>query len=214
MSRHYGVDATLPYFIPAPTIIGTFGAVIRMNSNVPDRRALLDIGATGPIVGFLVSIPCLIIGLRLSEAVPGTDGGMIFGSSLLLEVITRGIFPSVPEGYVINIHPVALAGWLGLMVTMMNLLPVGMMDGGHIMYALFGGWHRHISRVVVVILVLMGIFTWPGWAIWGAVNVMFGLRHPPPTDPYVPLDRKRKIVAALAGVILVITFVPVPVAML
>ena len=152
MSRLHRVDATLPYFIPAPTIVGTFGAIIRMNSNVPDRRALLDIGATGPIVGFVVSIPCVIIGLRLSEAVPGTSGGMIFGSSLLLEVISRASFPSVPEGYVINIHPVALAGWLGLLVTMMNLLPVGMMDGGHIAYALFGSWHRHISRVVVVIL--------------------------------------------------------------
>ncbi len=213
MSRWHRVDATLPYFIPAPTIVGTFGAIIRMHSHVPDRRALLDIGATGPIVGFIVSIPCVIIGLRLSEAVPGTSGGMIFGSSLLLEVISRGLFPSVPEGYVITIHPVALAGWLGLLVTMMNLLPVGMMDGGHIAYALFGSWHHHISRIAVIILVLMGIFGWFGWAVWGIVNVFFGLRHPPPLDPGVPLDRKRKIVAALAAVILIITFVPTPVSL-
>jgi membrane-associated protease RseP (regulator of RpoE activity) len=213
MSRKHRVDATLPYFIPAPTIVGTFGAVIRMNSSVPDRRALLDIGATGPIVGFIVSIPCLIIGFRLSEVAPGTSEGLVFGSSLLLEIISRAIFPSVPEGYVINIHPVALAGWLGLLVTMMNLLPLGMMDGGHIVYALFGGWHHHISRVMVVILVLMGIFGWIGWAIWGAVNLFFGLRHPPPLNPQVSLDRNRKIIAALAAVILVITFVPIPVSL-
>ena len=213
MSRRHKVDATLPYFIPAPTMVGTFGAVIRMNSNVPDRRALLDIGATGPIVGFIVSIPCLVVGLWLSRTTPGTSEGMTFGSSLFLEAVSKGFFPSVPEGYVINIHPVALAGWLGLLVTMMNLLPIGMMDGGHIAYALFGGWHRHISRAMIVILLLMGIFGWFGWAIWGVVNIFFGLRHPPPINPDIPLDRKRKILAVLAGLIFIITFVPTPVSL-
>jgi membrane-associated protease RseP (regulator of RpoE activity) len=213
MSRKHRVDATLPYFIPAPTIVGTFGAVIRMNSNVPDRRALLDIGATGPVVGFVVSIPCLVIGLGYSEAIPGTSGGMIFGSSILLEVVSKGFFPSIPDGYVINIHPVALAGWLGLLVTMMNLLPIGMMDGGHIAYALFGDWHRHISWAMIVILLIMGIVGWFGWAIWAVVNVFFGLRHPPPINPELPLDRKRKILAAVAAVIFIITFVPAPVSL-
>lgn len=210
MSLHHKVDATLPYFIPAPTFIGTFGAIIKVNSNVPDRRALLDIGATGPIVGFVVSIPALIIGLRLSHTVADMSGGITFGSSLLLEIIADRLFPSVPEGYAIDLHPVALAGWIGLLVTMLNLLPVGMMDGGHIAYALFGKWHRHISRAMVVILLIMGFYGWAGWAVWGMLNLLFGLRHPPPTNPDVPLDGKRKFVGALAVVILVLTFVPTP----
>jgi membrane-associated protease RseP (regulator of RpoE activity) len=210
MSVRHKVDATLPYFIPAPTFIGTFGAVIKVNSNVPDRRALLDIGATGPIVGFVVSIPALIIGLRLSHTVADTSGGITFGSSLLLEIIAERLFPSIPEGYAIDLHPVALAGWIGLLVTMMNLLPMGMMDGGHIAYALFGRWHRHISRAMVVILLLMGLFGWAGWAVWGMLNLFFGLRHPPPTNPDVPLDGKRKLVGALTVVIFVLTFVPTP----
>ena len=211
MSRYHRVEATLPYFIPAPTMIGTFGAVIKMKSNVPDRRALLDIGAAGPIIGFIVSIPCLIIGLRLSEVRLGMEGGMTFGTSLMLEFVARNLFPSAPEGHVIYLHPVALAGWLGLLVTMMNLLPMGMMDGGHIAYALFGKWHYHISRAVVVIMLVMGMYGWVGWAVWGTLNVFFGLRHPPPTYPDIPLDGRRKLVAAATAVILILTFVPIPI---
>lgn len=210
MSRRHRVDATLPYFIPAPTFVGTFGAVIKIRSNVPDRRALLDIGATGPIVGFLVSIPALIIGLTLSQPAVNTSGGYNFGSSLLLEFFARHFSPSVPEGYALMLHPVALAGWIGMLVTMMNLMPVGMMDGGHIAYALFGKWHRHISRAVVAILLIMGINGWFGWAVWGMLNVAFGLRHPAPTNPEIPLDGKRKFIGALAAVIFVLTFIPKP----
>jgi len=213
MSRRHHVDATLPYFIPAPTIIGTFGAVIKMKSNVPDRRALLDIGAAGPIVGFVLSVPALIIGLKLSYTLPGEPRGMVFGSSLLLEALTRTMFPNVPDTHVIYLHPVALAGWLGLLVTMMNLLPLGMMDGGHIAYALFGKWHHLISRLMVGVLIVMGIFGWPGWAVWGVVNVFFGLRHPPPVWPDVPLDPKRKIIGAVAALIFIVTFVPTPISL-
>ncbi|MBI5117281.1 site-2 protease family protein [Candidatus Poribacteria bacterium] len=210
MSRYHKVDATLPYFIPAPTFIGTFGAVIKINSNVPDRRALLDIGATGPIVGFIVSIPALIIGLKLSYPVVGASNGISFGSSLLLDIIAGRLFPSIPHGYDINLHPVALAGWIGLLVTMMNLLPVGMMDGGHIAYALFGKRHYYISRAVVAILLVMGIFGWFGWSIWGMLNIVFGLRHPAPTHPDIILDGKRKFIGAFAAIIFILTFVPIP----
>ncbi|UCD57911.1 MAG: site-2 protease family protein [Candidatus Hydrogenedentota bacterium] len=213
MSRRHKVDATLPYFIPAPTFIGTFGAIIKINSNVPDRRALLDIGAAGPIVGFIISVPAFIIGLKLSHLVPGTSSGITFGSSLILDVMAEHFFPSIPEGYAINLHPVGLAGWIGLLVTMMNLLPVGMMDGGHIAYALFGKRHYHISQAVIVILLLMGIYGWFGWAVWGMLNVLFGLKHPPPTHPEVHLDGKRKFIGAVAAIILVLTFVPTPFSM-
>jgi len=218
MSRRHNVDATLPYFIPAPNLIGTCGAVIKMRSSVPDRRALLDIGATGPIVGFIVSIPFLIIGLSISEIKFGGEGGMFFGTSLMLEFMTRLFFPSVPEGHAIYLHPVGLAGWLGLLVTMMNLLPMGSMDGGHISYALFGKRHYLISRVVVVALVATGVIGalrgMDGliiWGVWGVLNLLIGLRHPPPVNPDLPLDGKRKLVAAIAGIILILTFVPMPI---
>ncbi len=213
MSRRHKVDATLPYFIPAPTLVGTFGAVIKIRSNVPDRRALLDIGATGPIVGFLVSVPALIIGLTLSHPAVNTSAGINFGSSLLLEFFARRFSPPVPDGYALLLHPVALAGWIGMLVTMMNLMPVGMMDGGHIAYALFGKWHRHISRAVIAILLIMGIYGWFGWAVWGMLNVAFGLRHPAPTNPEIPLDGKRKLIGALAAIIFILTFIPMPFSM-
>jgi membrane-associated protease RseP (regulator of RpoE activity) len=213
MSRFHKVDATLPYFIPAPTFVGTFGAVIKINSSVPNRRALLDIGAAGPIIGFVFSIPALIIGFKLSYPTPGISGGINFGSSLALELMARIFFSSIPDGYAINLHPIALAGWIGLLVTMMNLLPVGMMDGGHIAYALFGKRHHLISIIVVAGLLLMGVFGWFGWAVWGMLNVAFGLRHPPPTYPEIPLDPKRKIVGVIAAIIFILTFVPTPFSM-
>lgn len=219
MSRYHKVEATLPYFIPAPTLIGTFGAVIKMKSRVPDRRALLDIGAAGPIVGFIVSIPFLIIGLKFSEIRGGAaGGGMFFGTSLLLEFMSKYLFPSVPEGHAIFLHPVALAGWLGLLVTMMNLLPMGSMDGGHITYAIFGKWHHPISYAFAILLLATGaVGTYMGlhglgvWGVWGMVNLFIGLRHPPPVKPEIPLDGKRKLIAALAVLILILTFVPIPI---
>ena len=221
MSRYHRVEATLPYFIPAPTLIGTFGAVIKIRSRVPDRRALLDIGAAGPIVGFVVSIPFLIVGLKFSEIRGGVEGGggMFFGTSLLLEFMSRYLFPSVPEGHAIYLHPVALAGWLGLLVTMMNLLPLGSMDGGHIMYAVLGKWHHHISVLFAVLLLaigavgfFMGIHGLGVWGVWGMLNLfVFGLRHPPPVNAGDPLDGKRKLIAALAALIFILTFVPIPI---
>jgi membrane-associated protease RseP (regulator of RpoE activity) len=219
MSRYHKVEATLPFFIPAPNLIGTFGAVIKMKSRVPDRRALLDIGAAGPIVGFIVSIPFLVIGLKFSEIRGGTEGGeMFFGTSLLLEFMSRYLFPTVPEGHAIFLHPVALAGWLGLLVTMMNLLPMGSMDGGHIAYAMFGKWHYPMSFAFAILLltigaagILMGLHGLGVWGVWGMVNLFIGLRHPPPMKPEIPLDRKRKLVAALSVLILILTFVPMPI---
>ncbi|GAB4346293.1 MAG: site-2 protease family protein [Candidatus Abyssubacteria bacterium] len=214
MSRRHKVDASLPYFIPAPTLIGTFGAVIKIRSNVPDKRALLDIGAAGPIAGFIVSIPAVVIGLKLSTPIPVEHAGEgLFGTSIILELLASAIIPSVPEGYAINLHPILFAGWIGMLVTMMNLLPIGMMDGGHIAYALFGRRHHAISRAVVVLLLTMGLLSWSGWAVWGMLNLMFGLRHPPPVFPEVSLDRKRKLVGALCGILFLLTFVPVPYSM-
>ena len=144
---------------------------------------------------------------------------MFFGTSLLLEFMSRYIFPSVPEGHAIYLHPVALAGWLGLLVTMMNLLPLGSMDGGHIMYAVLGKWHHRISIAFAVLLltigacgVFMGIPGLGVWGVWGMLNLfVFGLHHPPPTNAGAPLDGKRKLVAALAVLIFILTFIPIPI---
>jgi membrane-associated protease RseP (regulator of RpoE activity) len=214
MSRRHRVDATLPYFIPAPTLIGTFGAVIKIKSSVPDRRALFDIGAAGPIAGFIVSIPAVVIGLKLSSPIPLDHAGDgLFGTSVILELLASVILPSFPEGYAIKLHPILFAGWIGMLVTMMNLLPIGMMDGGHIAYALFEGKHHAISRAAVVLLLAMGLFSWSGWAVWGMLNLVFGLRHPPPMFPDVSLDWRRKLVGVLCAIIFMLTFVPVPYAM-
>ncbi len=219
MSRRHKVEATLPYFIPAPTLIGTFGAVIKMRSPVPSRRALLDIGAAGPIVGFIVSIPFLLVGLKLSQIKPGVAGDLSLGTSLLLGFMERSLFPSVPDGHVLYLHPVAFAGWLGMLVTMLNLLPIGSMDGGHIAYAVFGK-RRHLisSRVFVVALLatggagyLLGLYGLIVWGVWGTMNIFIGLRHPPPTDSESPLDTRRKLIAAVAALIFILTFVPMPV---
>jgi membrane-associated protease RseP (regulator of RpoE activity) len=218
MSRRHKVEATLPYFIPAPTLVGTFGAVIKMRSPVPSRSALLDIGAAGPIVGFIVSIPFLVVGLKLSEIRPGVAGDMNLGASLLLGFMEQYLFPSVPDGHVLYLHPVAFAGWLGMLVTMLNLLPIGSMDGGHIAYAVFGKRHALISRVFVVALLatgaigyLLGIYGLIVWGVWGTMNIFIGLRHPPPVDSESPLDGKRKLVAVIAALIFILTFVPIPI---
>ena len=140
MAKKHRVEASLPYFIPAPSIIGTFGAVIKMRSPLYSKRSLLDIGAAGPLAGVVVAIPATMIGLYFSEIKPiaGMQGGISLGSSLLFSFLSRITIGVVPEHYDIFLHPMAFAGWIGLLVTMLNLIPVGQLDGGHIAYAIFG----------------------------------------------------------------------------
>jgi membrane-associated protease RseP (regulator of RpoE activity) len=224
-SRIHRIDATLPYFIPAPTFIGTFGAFIKMRSPVLDRRALLDVGAAGPITGFIVAIPFLIIGLTLSEVktvATVTEGGLFIGSSLLLSFLTRIIFGNLPDTQQIFLHPVAFAGWIGLLVTSLNLLPIGQLDGGHIAYAVFGEKQEKISRFTFVALIALGTYKWfgqlfnlqipgwEGWIVWALLLQFMGLRHPRPINHWIELDRKRKVIGWIALAIFVITFTPVP----
>lgn len=211
IARKHGLDVTLPYFIPAPSIIGTFGAFIKMRSPVRDRRMLLDVGAAGPLVGVAVSIPFLILGFRLSE-VKLIEGqvGMSLGSSLLLSLISWLVVGPIPNGYDIVIHPVGFAGWIGLLVTSLNLLPIGQLDGGHVAYALLGERQNKISRYVFLAILALGIFGWQGWLLWSLLLFIMGFRHPPPLDWWVPLDRKRKIIGWLTVAVFVLTFIPVP----
>lgn len=211
MSRRHGVNATLPYFIPVPNLIGTFGAFIMMRGPVRDRRALLDIGVAGPIAGFAVAVPVIIVGLSLSRFVPGpVQGGMPLGSSLLFSFVTRQLFgPAADQGMVI-LHPIAFAGWIGLLVTALNLLPMGQLDGGHVVYAVFGQAHQAITFGTAFLLLGLGITGWPGWFIWAVLPLLMKVRHPTPLDPVTPLDGKRKAVAVFALVVLVLSFIPAP----
>ncbi|MCL4558113.1 MAG: site-2 protease family protein [Deltaproteobacteria bacterium] len=211
MSKHHDVVATLPYFIPAPNILGTFGAFIRMKSPIPDRNALVDIGAAGPLAGFLIALPALIIGVRMSPLRPvASTGGLSLGNSLLVSLVSLLVRPSIPAGHELVLGPIAFAGWIGMFVTAMNLIPIGQLDGGHIAYALFGRWYNAIARLALIVLVVMGIWGWGVWLFWALIILILGIRHPSPIDPYQPLDVKRKYIAWFAMIILIITFIPVP----
>lgn len=210
MSRRYGVDATLPYFIPGPSFIGTFGAFIKMQSRMPDRKSLFDIGSAGPIAGLVMSIAAVLIGLRL-EAPPPTGPDIGLGPSVLFVFLIKLALGGLPEaGF--TLHPVAAAGWVGLFVTAINLLPAGQLDGGHVSYALFGRRHVWVSRLTVLLLFTFGfLWGWLGWVVWGVlILALTGVRHPPPVDPETPLDTKRKVVGWMLLATLAVTFTPVP----
>ncbi|MBI5967372.1 MAG: site-2 protease family protein [Deltaproteobacteria bacterium] len=211
IAKKHGLSVTLPYFIPAPSFIGTFGAFIKMRSPVRDRRMLLDVGAAGPLVGVAVSIPFLILGLRLSEAklIQGQMGTTL-GSSLLLSLISWLVVGPLPDGYDIVIHPVGFAGWIGLLVTSLNLMPIGQLDGGHVAYALWGERQNKISKIFFLGLLGLGVLGWQGWLFWSLLLFLMGFRHPPPLDWWVPLDPKRKVIGWLTMAIFILTFIPVP----
>ena len=208
-ARYYHVDATLPFFLPAPTLIGTFGAFIRIRSAILSKRILFDIGIAGPLAGFAVLIWPLAAGVSLSKVIPGiaSHGDLIFGTPLILKLFEWVIFPGVASSD-IALHPVARAAWVGLLATALNLLPIGQLDGGHILYAFFGERTRILSRIFVFILILMGFFFAWSWFFWAAF-LFFTLRHPAIVDP-TPLGRTRTRLGWLALAILILSFTPAP----
>jgi membrane-associated protease RseP (regulator of RpoE activity) len=225
-ARRNKVNVSLPYFIPAPLpsvfIIGTFGAFIRMKSPPRSRRIMFDVGAAGPWAGMLLAVPAVIIGLHYSEILPldRGAGGLQLGNSLLFLGLLRWILGVNPNAVTINLHPMAFAGWIGLFVTTLNLLPVGQLDGGHVVYALFGRSHRLISRLFVTCCVLMvvvpwtlGWSYWTGWLLWAVLLVFLGLGHPAALDTDTPLDGRRRVAAWLTIGLFAITFSPVPVSL-
>jgi membrane-associated protease RseP (regulator of RpoE activity) len=211
VSRHHHVEATFPYFIPAPTFIGTFGAVIRMKSPIMDRQTLLDIGVAGPLAGIVVSIPALFLGLSLSEVVPSVpEGGLSLGTSILFSLINWVVNGAMPADTNLVLHPVAFAGWIGLLVTSLNLLPVGQLDGGHVTYAIFGRRQQAVAKAVMIALFFLGVLGWTGWLFWGAILMIMGINHPPVVYDWIPLDGRRKIIGWLTLMLFVMTFTPIP----
>jgi len=227
MARHHGVPVTLPYFIPAPSLIGTFGAFIRIKGAVPNRGALFDIGVAGPLAGFVVAVPAIVLGLTLSEVKPAAElSGIGLGSSLLFNGLVHVLLGITPQAYDVILHPIAFAGWIGFLVTAFNLIPASQLDGGHIVYSLFGRWHRPVTLLCVLALLPMGWY-WPGWWLWAFIIFWFSgphvawrqgwrvaFAHPPLLDEATPLSRTQKCVAAAALAIFVLTFPPVPFTML
>jgi membrane-associated protease RseP (regulator of RpoE activity) len=211
-SKWHGVKATLPYFIPAPTIIGTFGAFIKMKSPIVTRRALIDIGASGPIAGFIVSVAAAIIGLHSSEIVPLSQakGALSLGDSILFTLLAKAVVGVTPADAEILLNPVAFAGWIGLFVTSINLIPVGQLDGGHIAYAFLGERHARLSFILVLLMSVLGLFLWEGWILWAVLLLVLGLRHPPVVYWEETLDKKRRVTGWIALLILILTFIPDP----
>ncbi|MBI4690743.1 MAG: site-2 protease family protein [Nitrospirae bacterium] len=211
-SKKHHVEATLPYFIPAPTLIGTLGAFIKMKSPITTRRALIDIGASGPIAGFIISLAAVIIGLPLSKVMPAKQvaGSLSLGDSLLFSFLSRLIVGEIPDSYDILLHPIAFAGWIGFFVTALNLIPVGQLDGGHVAYAILGNRHTNVSKLLVLIMLILGFFFWEGWLIWAVLLLILGLKHPPVLYWETPLDDRRRAICWTTIIIFVVTFIPVP----
>jgi membrane-associated protease RseP (regulator of RpoE activity) len=207
---HYNVDASLPYFLPAPTLIGTFGAFIRIRSPIFSKKILFDVGIAGPIAGFVMLLPPLAIGLAYSKVIPGIAerGDLAFGTPLLLKLLEMAVFPGAAATD-IYLHPVARAAWVGIFATALNLLPIGQLDGGHVLYAYVGERHRRLSLIFALVLIPIGLKFWSGWLLWSAFFLLFGLRHPSVYDPE-KLDPARRRLTVLAIVMLILSFTLAP----
>lgn len=208
--RYYRIDASLPYFLPAPTFIGTFGAFIRFRSAVPGRRELFDVGIAGPLAGFAFLIPLLGLGLALSKAVPGlgAQDDLRLGSPLLLILLEGWLFPGV-RAEDIYLHPIARAAWVGMLATALNLLPVGQLDGGHLVYACFKNKHRQISMATCAALLPLGFLYYP-WFFWAALLFFLGRKHFAVFED-TPLGRGRWVLLFVTAAIFALCFIPAPV---
>ena len=216
--RYYSVDASLPYFLPAPfPLTGTLGAFIRIRQVIPGKRELFDIGIAGPIAGFVVAIPVLLVGMALSRVTPlpaDTGNFVELGEPLLFKAAAWLFFGQPPDGYSINMHPMAFAAWFGLLATALNLFPIGQLDGGHISYAVLGRKSTLVTLATVVALIGL-TFVSTSWLVWTVLTVVmllaFGPRHPRTIDEDVPLDSGRRWLAAAALVMFILCFTPTPI---
>lgn len=241
LARKHRVDATWPFFIPAPllSMIGTLGAVIKLRSLPRTRRALLDIGAAGPIAGFIATLPVLALGLHLSTVVPqeppaahwslfeGVLGwfrtghwppirdAFDLGMPLGMEICQRLVVGKLPEGMTLAWHPVAVAGWFGFLLTALNLLPLGQLDGGHVLFGCSPRLHRLLGPPLAAALLALGIFTaFTGWLLWGLLMGLGLGRHPELTEPEERLDGPRRALVVVSLLLFALSFCPVPLAML
>jgi membrane-associated protease RseP (regulator of RpoE activity) len=211
--RHYRVDATLPYFLPFPflSLAGTLGAFIRIRGPIPNRRALFDIGIAGPLAGFVLCLPVLVLGVREAQLLPEAPAaGIYLGEPLLFKAAVWLLKGATPDRMTLTLGPLGLAAWFGLFVTALNLIPIGQLDGGHVTYALFRQRAALVSRIgswVCVALIYFG----PNWLIWSILLRVLGRRHPPTLDDGAPLGQGRTWIGALGLVVFIACFVPNPI---
>lgn len=214
VARLKGMRVSLPYFIPVPFGLGTFGAVIRMDSPVKDRKAFFDVGLAGPLAGLLVAIPVIILGLAISPVRPIVLGPGILheGNSILYLALKYLVFGEVLPGggFDVYLNPVAFSGWLGLFLTAVNLLPAGQLDGGHVSYALFGKVYNRVSLLTVALMLVLGFTIWQGWLLWAFFIMLSGPSHPRPMNDISNLDAPRYLIGALAGILMLLLITPVP----
>ena len=215
-AQKHKVDASLPFFIPAPPflfLIGTFGAFIKIKSPIYRKDALLQIGAAGPIAGFIIAVPALILGLFLSDIVEKSDiqGALILGDSILMKILTWVTHPDLMESQDIMLHPIAFAGWIGLLVTMLNLLPIGQLDGGHVAYAMLGEKQKLIGQAAFILLVPLSFLS-INWLVWGLVLLLLmrTVKHPPIQDIHIPLSESDKRIGYICLLIFILCFIPAP----
>lgn len=215
--RYYGISASLPFFLPVPfPLTGTAGAFIRIRQPITTKPALFDIGVAGPFAGFLVAVPALLVGLRLSRVVelPPGFAGLSLGEPLLFKAAAWLMWGSVPDTMSINLHPMAFAAWFGLLATALNLFPIGQFDGGHIAYAVLG--RRSSWITILALLAAFGLSLYSSsWVVWTLLATgllfAFGWRHPPTWDEDVPLDASRLWLAFAALAVLILCFTPAPI---
>jgi len=208
--RAHGIRATLPWVLPAPTLSGTAGAVIRIQSRIPNRRALVDVGVWGPIAGYCASIVACIVGIARSEPAAPLHAARIVDFSAPLTLSTLTPLLHAPAFEHTLRHPILIAGWVGLFITALNLIPAGQLDGGHLLYALSPRAHRWTTRLATPVLLLLGIFFWVGWALWGLLLLIPAMRRHPKVPSTGPLGRGRVLLCGLALVIFVLTFAFAP----
>ena len=215
-AQKHKVDASLPFFIPAPPflfLIGTFGAFIKIKSPIYRKDALLQIGAAGPIAGFIIAVPALILGLFLSDIVEKSDiqGALILRDSILMKILTWVTHPDLMESQDIMLHPIAFAGWIGLLVTMLNLLPIGQLDGGHVAYAMLGEKQKLIGQAAFILLVPLSFLS-INWLVWGLLLLLLmrTVKHPPIQDIHIPLSESDKRIGYICLLIFILCFIPAP----
>ena len=211
-ARYHRVQASLPYFLPLPGgFFGTLGAVIRMSPYIPNRRAMFDIAAAGPIAGLVIALPVAFIGVATSEyRPPDLEGSFILGDPLMFKVMEWIISGGRPEGTDLYLNEMAYAGWVGLLVTALNLLPIGQLDGGHISYAVFAAKSRFVAATAFAGLVYISIFMSPAYIMFVVLLLGFGIKHPPTMNDSIPLNRQKRIVAAVLLLVFILCFTPVP----
>ena len=215
-AQKHKVDATLPYFLPAPPflfLIGTFGAFIKIKSPIYRKDALLQIGAAGPIAGFIIAVPALLLGLKLSTVVEKVhiNNAIMLGDSLLMKLLTWVAYPNLLDSQDIMLHPIAFAGWIGLLVTMLNLLPIGQLDGGHVAYAMLGKKQNIIGKLSFFALIPLSFISL-NWLFWGLLLfiLMRSAKHPPIHDINIPLSKFNKRIGYICLIIFILCFIPAP----